>query len=184
VKNGSTERLMEINVMKSVRTLSKSGETIDKMAASDQYGTLYIDSKLGSTQTIIAFDADKRKLISRNAYDKVLGIKAGKVVIGEVKNNQLVKIKTITDRSNMTVSPSLKTEWEGSIPFKNAHVLVGGKGQVVVYDNQTAYIVTAGKLEEMKLLGEQNYISDDGAELIQLSGQGTSTLVELKPLKP
>jgi len=184
VKNGSAERLMEINVMKSVRTLSKSGETIDKMAASDQYGTLYIDSKLGSTQTIIAFDADKRKLISRNAFDKVLGIKAGKVVIGEIKNNELVKIKTITDRSNMTVSPSLKTEWEGSIPFKNAQVLVGGKGQVVVYDNQTAYIVTAGKLEEMKLLGDQNYISDDGAELIQMSGKGTSTFVELKPLKP
>jgi len=72
VKNGSTEQLMEINVMKSVRTLSKSGETIDKMAASDLYGTLYIDSKLGSTQTIIAFDAEKRKLISRNAYDKFI----------------------------------------------------------------------------------------------------------------
>lgn len=170
--------------MKSVRTLSKSGESIDKMAASDQYGTLYIDSKLGSTQTIIAFDAEKRKLISRNAYDKVLGIRAGKVYIGEVKNKQLVKIKTIVDRSSMTVSPSLKMEWEGSIPFQNSKALVSAKGQVVVYDNETAYIVTAGQLEEVKLLGDQNYISDDGAEIIQLSRQGTSTIVELKPLKP
>jgi len=184
VKNGSTERLMEINVMKNVRTLSKSGETIDKMAASDQYGTLYIDSKIGSTQNIIAFDAGKRKLISRNAYDKVLGIKAGKVYIGEVKNNELVKIKTITDRSKMTESPSLKTEWTGTIPFTNVSAFVGAKGQVVVYNNQTAYIVTAGQLKEVKLTGDQNYVSDDGEETIQLSSQGTSTLVELQPLKP
>jgi len=184
VKKGSTERLMEINVMKNVRTLSQSGETIDKMAASDQYGTLYIDSKIASTQNIIAFDAAKRKLISRNAYDKILGIKAGKVYIGEVKNNELVKIKTITDRSKMTESPSLKTEWTGTIPFNNTVTFVGGKGQVVVYDNQTAYIVTAGQLKEVKLTGDQNYVSDDGEEIIQLSRQGTSTLVELHPLNP
>ncbi|HEY8910533.1 MAG TPA: hypothetical protein VIM51_09675 [Desulfosporosinus sp.] len=184
VKKGSTERLMEINVMKNVQTISKSGETIDKMAASDQYGTLYIDSKLGSTQNIIAFDTGKRKLISRNAYDKVLGIKAGKVYIGEVKDNELVKIKTITDRAKMTESPSLKTEWTGSIPFKDSHAFVGTKGQIVVYDNQTAYIVTAGQLKTVKLVGDQNYVSDDGLELIQLSRQGTSTLLELIPIKP
>jgi len=183
VKKGSTERLMEINVMKDVLTLNKSGETIDQMAASDQYGTLYIDSKIGPTKNIIAFDAGKRKLISRNSYDKVLGIKAGKVYIGEVKNNELVKIKTITDRLNMTESPSLETEWIGSIPFENVSAFVGAKGQTVVYNNQTAYIVTAGQLKEVKLLGDQNYISDDGTELVQLSRRGTSTLVELQPLK-
>ena len=104
--------------------------------------------------------------------------------IGEVKNNELVKIKTITDRSKMTESPSLKTEWTGTIPFTNVSAFVGAKGQVVVYNNQTAYIVTAGQLKEVKLTGDQNYVSDDGEETIQLSSQGTSTLVELQPLKP
>lgn len=185
VKKGLTEQLMEVDIMKDVRTLTKQGETVDAMASSDQHGTLYIDSKVGSTQTIIAFDAaGKRKLISRNNYDKILGVRSGKVYIGEVKNNELIKIKSITDRSNMTDSPSLKTEWNGSIPFNNATALVGTKGQIVVYDNQTAYIVTNGQLKEVKLLGDQNYVSDDGTELIQLSKQGTSTLVELQPLKP
>ena len=183
VKKGLTEQLIEIDVNKNIRTLNKQGETIDAMAASDQHGTLYIDSKVGSTQNIIAFDAGKRKIISKNNYDRILGIRAGKVYIGEVKNNELVKIKTIIDRSSLTDSPSLKTEWIGSIPFKNMRALVGAKGQIVVYDNQTAYIVTAGQLEEVNLLGDQNYVSDDGEELIQLSRQGTSTLVELQPLK-
>lgn len=182
VKKGSTEQLMEIDVMKNVRTLNKTGESIDNMVASDQHGTLYIDSNVGSTRTVIAFDAGKRKLISRNNYDKILGIRGGKVYLGEVKNNELVKIKSITDRSNMSDSPSLKTEWTGSIPFEDAHALVGAKSQVIVYNDQMAYIVTAGLLKEVQLSGDQNYVSEDGAELIRLSRQGTSTLVELQPL--
>ena len=39
-------------------------------------------------------------------------------------------------------------------------------------------------LKEVKLEGDQNYISDDGAEIIQITSQGTSTTVEMKPLKP
>ena len=184
VKKGSTEQLMEIDVMKDVRTLNKYGETVDNMVASDKTGILYIDSKVGSIQNIIAFDAGKRKLISRNNYDRILGIKEGKVYMGEVKNNELVKIKSITDRSKLTDNPSLKTEWTGSIPFQDASALVGAKGQVIVYANQMAYIVTAGQLKEVKLSGDQNYVSDDGAEIIQLSRQGTSTRVELHPLNP
>ncbi|MDR3585601.1 MAG: hypothetical protein P4L59_09775 [Desulfosporosinus sp.] len=182
VKYGTTERLMEINVMKKVRTLNKCEETIDKMASSDQHGTLYIDSKLGSIQNIIAFDSGTRKLISRNVYDKVLGIRTGKVYIGEVKNNELVKLKTITDRARLTDSPSLKTEWTGSIPFKDAHSLIGAKGQMIAYDNYTVYIITAGQLKKIQMQGAENYISDDGAELIELSPVGTSTLVKLRSL--
>ena len=104
--------------------------------------------------------------------------------IGEVENNVLVKIKTITDRSTLADDPALKTEWEGTIPFNNARALVDSKGQIVVYDNQIAYVVTGGQLKDVKLTGEQNYVSDDGAEIMQLTKEGTSTLVELQPLNP
>ncbi|SPF36859.1 conserved hypothetical protein [Candidatus Desulfosporosinus infrequens] len=123
-----------------------------------------------------------RKLISRNAYDKILGIRTGKVYIGEVKNNKLIKLKTITDRSRLTDSPSLKTEWTGSIPFQDAHSLIGAKGEMIVYDKKTVSIVTAGQLKEVQMQGDENYISDDGAELIQLSSDGTSTLLDLQSL--
>lgn len=183
VKNGSTELLMEIDVMKNVRTLNRAGETIDGMAASDRYGTLFINSKIGGTKQVISLGVGNRHVISKNANDKVLGIRDGKVYIGEVKNSKLVKIKTTEDRSEITDNPSLKTEWEGSIPFNNVRTLIGSKGQVVIYNQQTAYIITDGQLEELQLLGNENYISDDGAELIQLKRSGTSTLVELQPIK-
>lgn len=183
VKNESTQLLMEIDVMKNVRTLNQSGETVENMAASDRYGTLYLDSKVGKTHQVIALNGTKRRIISKKSDDRILGIRDGKVYIGEVINNELVKIKTTADRSELSDNPTLKTEWEGIIPFKNVRMLIGSKGQVVVYDHQISHIVTDGKMKEIKLDGIENYVSSDGAELIQLNQQGTSTLVELKPLK-
>jgi len=184
VKNKSTELLMVIDINKYVTNLNKSEETIDNMAASDRYGTLFIDSKVGTTRQVIALEGTNRQIISKNTNDRILGIRAGKVYIGEVENNELLKIKTTTDLAKLTNNPSLKTEWEGSIPFdNNMRMLIGAKGQMIVYNHQTAYIVTAGKLAEVKLHGDENYISIDGAELIQLTKEETSTLVELQPLK-
>jgi len=184
VKNGSTEKLMEIDVMKNVRALNRTGETIDGMAASDRYGTLFINSKVSGTKQVVSLGVGNRQVISKNANDEVLGIRDGKVYIGEVENNELIKIKTTEDRSEMKNNPSLKTEWEGTIPFvDNVKTLIGSEGQIVIYNQKTAFIITAGQLEEIELLGDENYISDDGAELIQLKRSGTSTLVELSPTK-
>jgi len=184
VKNESTELLMEIDVMKNVLTLSKSGESIDNMAASDRYGTLFIDSKVGTTHQVVALEGTTRQSISKDVNDRILGIRAGKVYIGEVENNELRKIKTAPDLAKLTSDPSLKTEWEGSIPFDdNVRTIIGAKGQIVVYDHQTAYIVTGSQLAKVQLHGDENYVSVDGAELIQLTKAGTSTLVELQPLK-
>lgn len=105
--------------------------------------------------------------------------------LGEVENNRLVKIKTTDDLEGMKENPALKTEWQGSIPYPdNISTLIGAQGEVIVYDNQTAYIVGGSELREVKLQGVENYVSADGAELIQLSKAGTSTYVELQPLKP
>src|SRR5665648_92721 len=183
VKNESTQLLMQIDVMKDVETLNKSGEAIDNIAASDRYGTVYIDSKVGKTSQVVALDGTERRTISKNSDDTILGIRDGKVFIGEVINDELVKIKTTSDRSELKSNPTLETEWEGSIPFKNTRMLISSKGQVIVYNNQTAYIVTTGQLEEIKLQGDENYVSLDGAELIELTQQGTSTVVKLRAIK-
>ena len=183
VKNGSTEKLMEIDVMKNVRTLNRTGEIIDGMAASDRYGTLFINSKVSGTQQVVSLGVGNRQTISKNANDRVLGIRNGKVYIGEIQNNQLVKIKTTEDLSEMKNNPSLVTEWEGSLPFSEVRTIIGSKGQIVIYNQKTVSIITGGQLEEFELLGDENYISDDGAELIQLNRSGTSTLVELSPIK-
>lgn len=184
VKSGTSELLLEIDVMKNVKTLSKSGETIDNMSASDRYGTLYLDSKVGSAHQVVALDGSKRVTISKDNADQIMGIRDGNVYIGEVRNNRLVKIKTTDDLSHVTSNPSFKTVWEGTIPsYDSLRTIIGANGQVIVYDDQTAYIVTKGNLSDVKLHGDENYVSVDGAELIQLTQSGDSTLAELQPLK-
>lgn len=185
VKNGTTQQLIKIDVNKEVSTLSKARELIDNMAISDRYATLYIDSKVGTILQVVAINDGKRQVISKKTNDRILGVRKGKVYIGEVENSKLVKIKTTDDLESMKENPTLKTEWEGSIPFnEKVRALIGVDGQIVVYDNQTASIVTEGHLEEIKLQGDENYISVDGAGLIQLTKAETSTLLELQPLKP
>ena len=186
VKSDSAQSLMKIDVMKEVSTVHKlGGELIDNIATSDRVGTLYFDSNVGNSHQVIALEGTKRKIISDNVNDRILGIREGKVYIGQVEHDELVKIKTTSDLVKLTNNPTLKTEWKGSIPFnKEVRWLIGAKGQIVIYDHKTANIVTAGSLAEVKLHGDENYVSVDGAELIQLTKQGTSTLVELQPLKP
>ncbi|MGC7871093.1 hypothetical protein ACPUYX_06120 [Desulfosporosinus sp. SYSU MS00001] len=190
VKTGSEQQLMKIDVMKKVSVLSESQEEIDNMAASDQYGILYIDSKLGALQQITAIQyntasqKNKRYIITKNTSDRILGVKKGKIYIGEVKNNQLVTIKTTNDLPDVKENPSLETEWIGSIPFNsNTRAIIGADGQIIVCDNQKAYIVRDGHLKEVVLQGDENYCSDDGAELIQLRKEGASTLFKLQPLE-
>lgn len=185
VKSEKSELLLEIDVMKNVKTLSKSGESIDNMAASDRYGTLYLDSKVGYNHEVVALDGSKRVTISKQNNDQILGIRDGNVYIGEIENNHLIRVKTANDPNHVTSNPSFNTLWEGSIPYDDSvRTLIGANGQVVVYDNQTANIISnKGKLSEVQLKGDENYVSVDGAELVQLTKNGDSTLAELQPLK-
>jgi hypothetical protein len=85
-----------------------------------------------------------------------------------------------TDKEKM----EFKTIWEGSIPYKNhKDVIIGSKNEIIIYDNQGAYIVADGKETQLELNGEENYISSDGVQLIQITRVGTSTQVKLRPLE-
>jgi hypothetical protein len=183
IKSGTSMTLMEIDVMKDVRNLQRSGELISNMAISDQLGTLYIDSKIGTNRQIVAVKSYDRNVISKDLSDVILGDRNGKLYLGKVTNNQLTKISTREDKTNFNEKVNPITIWEGSIPFKDAKVVIGSLGQVIVYNQQTAYIINNSKVKEVDLQGEENYVSPDGAELIELTRQDDSTLAELKPLE-
>lgn len=182
VKNGSYMSLLEIDVMKDVRSLNRSGEVISNMAVSDQQGTLYLDSKIGSTNQIVAVKNWDRYVISKDANDVILGDRNGKLYLGRVVDNQLTRISTREDKTNINEKVNLNPVWEGSVPFQDSHVVIGASGQVVVYDQKTAYIINNGEIKEIELRGEENYVSPDGAQLIELTKEDGSTKVELKPL--
>ncbi|HWQ72885.1 MAG TPA: hypothetical protein VN370_11260 [Desulfitobacteriaceae bacterium] len=183
VKSGTNMTLFEIDVMKDVSKLNRSGEYISNMAISDQQGTLYIDSKIGTTRQIVAVKSFDRNVISQDPNDVILGDRNGKLYLGKVTINQLTKISTREDKTNFNEKVNPITIWEGSIPYEDAQVVIGSLGQVIVYNQQTVYIVNNGKVKEVNLQGKESYVSPDGAELIELTQQGDSTLAELRPLE-
>lgn len=182
IKSGTNLQLMEIDVMKNVRTLNRSGEVITKIVASDKFGTLYIESKTGKTKTIQALDGTSRHNISSDQNETILGNRDGILYLGKVQDDNLVEIRSAAENSDST-NLDFKTVWQGSIPFKDAKIVIGVKDQIVINSGQTAYIIQSnGQQEQVELSGKENIISQDGAELIELTPNDKSTDVELKPL--
>ena len=138
---------------------------------------------MGSTKQIVAVKGWDRNVISKDSKDFILGDRNGKLYLGEITNNQLTKIFTRADTTKLNENVELITAWEGSIPYKDARVVIGSLGQIIIYSQKTAHIIDSGKSKQISINGEENYVSPDGAELIQLTREGTSTLVELQPLK-
>lgn len=183
IQNGTNLQLMEIDIMKNVRTLNQSGEVITQMVASDKFGTLYVKSKIGKTEQILALQGWQREIISKDADDVILGDHAGTLYLGKVQANQLVNVRRASDTSDEK-GLTFETIWEGSIPFNDPEgVIIGANNEVITYDNKTAYIIENGKEQKINLSGEENFISQDGVQLVELSRIGMSTKVNLQPLK-
>ncbi|WP_206810894.1 hypothetical protein [Paradesulfitobacterium ferrireducens] len=186
VKSGTTMKLLEIDVMKDISNLTKGGETITNVAVSDQYGTLYIDSKQGTSKQVAAVKGWQRYAITKKDNQYLLGTGNGVVYLGEIDNNQLVKILTVKDSSDLkNINTAAETQWEGSIPFKDSKTVIGSKGQLIIYGQNQLHVVQDGKEQQIDLgeeKGETSYVTRDGAELFQLRPEGSMTIVELKPL--
>lgn len=183
IKTANDVQLMEIDVMKDSRMLNKAGETISNIAASDRHGTLYIESKTNGSKQIFAVSGWNRSTVSKNTNCIILGDKAGKVYLGEVKNGYLTNIQTGNDSSDISKTVQLSSIWQGSLPLTTEHYLVGDTGEVIIYNNEKASIIANGKVKEVNLSADACYISTDGAELIQLFNDGSQTKVKVQPLQ-
>lgn len=180
---GANPQLMEIDIMKNVRTLNRSGEVISQMAASDKFGTLYVKSKSGKAEQILGLQGWDREIISNDSNDVILGDRSGTLYIGKVQNDSLVNIRSASDTKDEK-NLDVKTVWEGSIPYKNAKgVIIGAKNEIIIYDDKNAYIIESGKEKTINLSGDGNIISPDGVELVQLQKIGMSTNIKLQPLQ-
>jgi|GEM_PF-405606 len=181
VKSGSTVRLLEIDIMNNSKFLQVSG-TIDNIASSDRYGTLYVQSESGKSKQIVSFSGSKRSTVSTDASDIILGTRDGTLYIGQVENDRLVKVLSGAESSDGSKNVSLSQIWEGDIPYSGGHSIIGSDGRVIILLSKTAYIIRNGKSQSVGLNGEKNFVSSDGVEKIELSKDGSNTKVVVEPL--
>lgn len=183
VQDQEKSRLLEIDVMKNVRTISKKGEEINNIAVSDRYGTLFLDSTLNSQKQLQVIQGWERFMIKEDPNYVILGVRSGIVYLGELQGDVLTKVMIADDQSDPSLFQEFKPIWEGSVPYQDQKVIIGLEGEVIVYDDAAASIIKAGKVEQIVLEGEQAIISDDGAELASIWTKENETFVRLQPFK-
>jgi len=183
VRSDDNTQLLEIDVMKNVRTISKKGEDITNISVSDRYGTLFLDSTLGSQKRILVLQGWERFTVDENPNYVILGVRSGMVYLGEVREGNLVKILGAKDKSDFSQPYDFASLWEGSLPYEDQRIIVGGEGQIISYDDSSAYVVSNGQLDQIALDGEEVLISEDGAQLISIRTVDGQTQVKLQPFK-
>lgn len=182
IENNNSFQLMEIDIMKNVRNLNRSGEKILQMAASDKFGTLYIKSKQNQKEEIMALNGWERKVISSDPDDIILGNRNGVLYLGKVQDGNLVNIRSAQENTT-DKSLDFDTMWEGSIPFtESSRIIIGAENEIIIYDHKTAQIISAGELRTLSLSGEDNLISSDGVQLIQITREGFMTKLKFLSL--
>lgn len=182
IENNGAFQLMEIDIMKNVRNLNRSGEKILQMAASDKFGTLYIKSKQNQKEEIMALNGWERKVISSDPDDIILGNRNGVLYLGKVQDGNLVNIRSAQEN---TTDKSLVFDimWEGSIPFtQSSRIIIGAENEIIIYDHKTAHFISGGELKTLSLSGEDNLISSDGVQLIQITREGFVTKLKFLSL--
>ncbi|NMA69766.1 MAG: hypothetical protein GX958_10140 [Desulfitobacterium sp.] len=182
IENNSSFQLMEIDIMKNVRNLNRSGEKILQMAASDKFGTLYIKSKHNQKEEIMALNGWERKVISDDSYDIILGNRNGILYLGNVQDEHLVSINSAQENA-ADKSLDFNKLWEGSVPITDSsRIIIGAENQIIIYDHKTAHIVSDGELRTLNLSGEDNLISSDGVQLVQITREGFMTKLKFLSL--
>ncbi len=182
IENNKSHQLMEIDIMKNVRSLNRSGEKILQMAASDKFGQLYIKSNHNQKEQILSLMGWDRKVVSSDDHDIILGNRNGVLYLGNVQDENLVNIRKAQENSN---EGALEFDllWEGSIPLTDSsQVIIGAENEIIIYDSKTAYIITDGNQRTLSLSGEENYISSDGVQLVQVNREGFVTKLKFIPM--
>jgi predicted heme/steroid binding protein len=184
VKTGKTVKLMEIDVNKNTKFLQQSGETILNLAASDRYGTLYLERKSGKAKQIVAVFNGKRLTVSEDGNHVLLGARDGVLYVGTVKGDRLIQILSGEESADHSAVPTLTPIWEGDVPYDGERIVVGFEGQVILYDDAGAHSIQDGKLATAEFEAGENFISPDGAERMQLTHADGVLQVSLEPFRP
>lgn len=153
-------QLMKIDIMKTVNTISLSGEKISKLAVSNKYGIVYLESRLGDDKSIIAIQGGIRKVLSQAPEDVLLGCQEDNVFIGKVGDSQvsassengqvLYEIDryqklsgSSTDGTSNTTEDQKTSLWRGKIPYNDVEAEITTGGQILLLSKERLDVISA-----------------------------------------
>lgn len=151
-------RLMKIDIMKTVNTISLPGEMISKLAVSNKYGIAYLESELENKKVITAITGGTRKVLSQTAGDILLGCQDTEVYIGTLKGNATGNqngILSEIDSYHVQVDSSAVTKtnlWQGETSYNAAQSVVSSNGMLAILSNEELIVISAkGAIRSVKI---------------------------------
>lgn len=184
VKMGSSEKLLQIDVMRNIVDLAHPGEKISRICASDEQGTLYIQSVYHGVAQIVAVNQKTtRQQLFKGSQYVLMGQEGNKLMIGVLANGNLTKVLSTTDTGLSTKANSeTTTEWEGNIPWKDYQVTFTSNGAIIVYDTKEAIVLDHGNQKNITMKGSSNSITLNAQEIVEVTPGETETTVSVSPL--
>ena len=184
VKTSNGQLVYEIDVMANVRTVQRSGEKISRMVVSDKKGTLYLQSILSGTPQIVAVKHSGREQVLKGSEYVLLGVDAGKLLVGLVQEGHLSSILSLNDQGVQDKSSSkTSTMWTGQIPWKSSDSVEVSNNFISLFDGQRIVVLDNGKERAVTPSGDDNYLTSDGREVMEVRPNGDGTVqVNFKPL--
>ncbi|UWG98876.1 hypothetical protein LPY66_08850 [Dehalobacter sp. DCM] len=158
-------KLLKIDIMKTVNILSRPGEIISKIAVSNKYGTIYIDSRLGKTKSITSINGSTRTVLSTAAEESLLGCQNEKAYIGKFNDgenrqpfgtlSEIAVYQTSADGNSLAYQKTIL--WQGAIPFDSlkTNVMISTTGNIV--------LLHAGRLDVISANGTHRSLNLSGS---------------------
>lgn len=177
-ERGSRSYLYEVDVMKNVKIMNRSGENIAQLAISPNKGALYFDSSTSRTKQVIALNSKERVQVASNPSDIVLGLWNQKLYLGTVDQGYLTKIWTISDNQPSPRRPDFTLFWEGKVPWdQSSNASFMTLNDLLVRTEKVVYEVSpqGSKVIEQ---GENSFFSPSGKYYYAFSTDSSGTNIK------
>jgi len=182
LKDNASSMLLEIDVMKDTRIISRSQEVITNMVVSNESGILYVESSIASgSKKISAVNGWKRSIIDDNSHRVLLGCRLGTLYLGTVIEDKLLEITRLPIEQQG--SPSFEVIWRGELPFKGAQVVITDANIPILLHENSLFLLREGLMTKTDLAGSQFYLSEHAQVLVKMFPKGDHTVIHLIPLE-
>lgn len=175
VQGQNQSNLYEIDVMKNLKRLNRSGEQVEYLAVSPVKGTVYYNLRESSNGQTLAENGPTRVQVASNPHDKVLGLWNQKLYLGTVDQGYLKKIWTLSDNQPSPKRPDFKLFWEGKVPWDQSSVVSNMAVYGLLVRTEKAVYQVSPQGSKVLEKGKNSFFSPSGKYYYAFSTDSTGT---------
>lgn len=164
------KRLLKLDIMKNINWLDLPGETIFNISVSNKFGTLYLTTMSASGKAVISAQGTKRKIITADIRDTLLGCTDSTVYIGRYSGGILQEIHFLEENNNLRQETGKQTViWEGELLSQSSEIfLTPDKKVLLKSENRLDIISSDGEHKQVKTSSQPIVLATSGNAYLEI----------------